>query len=308
MNLDQLRTFVTAADTLHFTQAGRLLGLSQPTISQQILDLETSLKAHLFERRGRQLVLTPAGERLRPLAQEVLTNVRRAEDALAEFTGDPMGVVRVGADSTPGTYLLPLALGTFTRENPGAPISVRETDREALLRAMKDGEMDVAVTASEPSAGLLIDWERVPLLTDEIVLIAPPHHRWANRTSVDVQELEGEPFILRQRDSSLRQLYSRRMAEVGFSADRLTVRFELSSTEGIKHAVMAGLGVGFVSRYSIDLERAAGRLVALRIRSLPIERQLWLWHPKDHMLGLYPQRFVETLLLCSDWLRSPLPC
>lgn len=311
MNLDQLRTFVTAAETLNFTQAARLLHISQPAVSQQIRELESALKVTLFERRGRTLALTPAGERLRPMALDILGDVRRAEDELTEFRGVPQGVFLLGAESIPGTYLLPHALGAFSREFPGVRISLRVTDVEAIERALQDGELDLAVTETEPSPGRIHGWERVPFLKDEFVLITPPDHPWAGRGTIDLEELEGEPFILRQRDSAFRRLYSDRMAGAGFNPDRLTVRFELSSTEGIKHAVMAGLGVGFVSRHAVSVEYEAGRLAVLRIRDLPIERPLWLLRPHGRKLAIYQQRFVDTLLT-GDWVspewRTPEPC
>lgn len=295
MNLDQLRTFATAADTLNFTQAARMLHISQPAVSQQIRELESALKVTLFERRGRTLALTPAGERLRPLALDLLSGAKRAEDELAEYRGVPQGVFLLGAENTPGTYLLPHVLGAFSREFPGVRISLRVTDIETIERSLTDGELDLAVTETEPSPGRIHGWERVPFMQDELVLIVPPTHRWASRGTVELDDLEGEPFILRQRDSALRRLYSDRLADAGFNPDRLAIRFELSSTEGIKHAVMAGLGVGFVSRNAIDVELAAGRLSVLRVRDVPIERPLWLIRPQGRKLAIYQQRFVDTL-------------
>ncbi len=311
MNLDQLRTFATAAETLNFTQAARLMHISQPAVSQQIRELELFLKVSLFERRGRSLALTPAGERLRPLALDILSSVRRAEDALTEFRDMPQGVFLLGAESTPGTYMLPHALGAFSREFPGVRVSLRIMDLEAIERAVQDGELDLAVTETEPAAGRVHGWERLPILKDEFVLITASDHRWAHRDELELEELDGEPFILRQRDSEFRRLYSDRMAAAGFNPDRLRIRFELSNTEGIKHAVMAGLGVGFASRHAISVELEAGRLAALRIRNLPIERSLWLLRPQGRKLATYQQTFVDTLL-GGNWVspawRASQPC
>lgn len=311
MNLDQLRTFATAASTLNFTQAARLLHISQPAVSQQIRELESGMQVTLFERRGRTLALTPAGERLRPLAMDLLQGVKRVEDELSEFRGVPQGVFLLGAENTPGTYLLPHALGAFSRGFPGVRISLRVTDFEAIERSLHDGVLDLAVTETEPAPGQIHGWERVPFLKDEFVLVTSSQHPWAGRSTIDLAELEGEDFILRQRDSEIRRLYSDRMAEAGFNPDRLTVRFELSSTEGIKHAVMAGLGVGFVSRHAIAVELEAGRLAALRIQDMILERPLWLLRPQGRRLAIYQQHFVDTLLT-GEWIspewRLQAPC
>jgi len=304
MNFDQLRTFATAADTLSFTQAARLLHISQPAVSQQIRELESALKVTLFERRGRSLVLTPAGERLRPLALDLLSNIRRTEDELSDFREVPQGVFLLGAESTPGTYLLPHALGAFTRDFPGVRISLRVTDIETIERALQDGELDLAVTETESSPGRIHGWERTPFLKDEFVLITPPDHRWAGRSSIEPEELEGEPFILRLKDWAFRRTFNDQVAAAGFNPDRFTIRFELSSTEGIKHAVMAGLGVGFAPWHAIRVELEAGRLAAVGIRGLSFERSLWLLTPKGRKLTGYKQHFVDTLLT-GDW-RGPI--
>lgn len=310
MNLDQLRTFATAAETLNFTQAARLLHISQPAVSQQIRELELGMRVTLFERRGRNLALTPAGERLRALAMDILADIRRAEAEMGEFRGVPQGVCHLGAESTPGTYLLPHALGAFSRDFPGVRISLRVTDLEAIERSLQDGDLDLAVTETEPSPGRIHGWECVPFLRDELALIVPPHHPWASHAAVTFEELAGEAFILRQPDSAIRRLLGDRMAEAGFDPSRLTARFELSSTEGIKHAVMAGLGVGFASRHALTLELAAGRLAALTIQGLDMVRPLWLLRPQGRKLAQYQQHFYETLL-GGDWIapawRLPQP-
>ncbi|HEY9855498.1 MAG TPA: LysR family transcriptional regulator [Stenomitos sp.] len=301
MNLDQLRTFATAADTLNFTQAARMLHISQPAVSQQIRELESSLKVTLFERRGRTLALTPAGERLRPLALDLLSDVKRTEDELSEFRGIPQGVFLIGAESTPGTYLLPQALGDFTREYPGVRISLRVSDMESIERALQDGELDLAVTETEPSPGRLCGWERIPFLKDDHVIITPPDHPWAGRGELELKELDCVPFIARLMDSPLRQMGRDRLAAAGYNPDRLTIRFELSSTEAIKHAVMAGLGVGFAPVHAIRIELETGRLAAVGIRGVKLDRSMWLVTPQGRKLPGYQQRFVDTLL-SGDWL------
>ncbi|HEY9855499.1 MAG TPA: LysR family transcriptional regulator [Stenomitos sp.] len=298
MNLDQLRTFAKAADTLSFTQAARLLHISQPAVSQQIRELESSLKVTLFERRGRTLALTPAGERLRPLALDLLSNVKRTEDELSEFRGVPQGVFLIGAECTPGTYLLPQALGVFTRDFPGVRLSLRVTDIESIERALQDGELDLAVTETSPSR--LSGWERIPFFKDEYVIITPPDHRWASCSVIDPGELAGEPFILRQKDWALRKGFAEQLLTAGFNPDRFMIRFELNSTESIKHAVMAGLGVGFAPVHAMRVELEAGRLATVRIRDLSFERSLWLMTPQGRRLPSYQQHFVETLL-SGDW-------
>lgn len=305
MNFDRLQTFTIAAEELNFTQAARRLNLSQPAISQQIRELEDSLEVTLFERRGRSLVLTPAGERLRPLALSILKHIREAGEELMEFRGLPQGVLHIGASTTLGIYLLPAALGRFSKLFPGVRPSLRVADTEGVLRAMHEGELDIAMVEEELSPGRTHGWERLPLLQDELVLIADPAHPWAGKGPIPRDSLTETPLIMRQLNSPTRQLIIDRLAEAGFRPDRLNVRFELSHTEGIKRAVMAGLGTGFVSRFAIAEELRSGTLVELPIEDFTISRTLWLLRHAEKKKTIHLQRFIE-MLLKPDWLPKEL--
>jgi DNA-binding transcriptional LysR family regulator len=305
MDLDRLRTFALAAEELNFTQTARLLHLSQPAVSQQIRELEDSLGVDLFERRGRGLALTPAGERLKPLASTLLRDAESLKDALAEFRGVPQGVLRIGAGTTLGIYLLPYVLGRFSRAFPAIRPSLRITESEGLIRALREGEIDLALVEEDLSLGRIYGWEKVPLIDDELVLIAAIDHPWASRSVITMEELASQAFIMRQPESSARQLIEDRLAEAGFDPQRLTIRFELGHTEGIKRSVMAGLGLGFVSRYAIADELRGGTLAEVPIQDFGIGRTLWLVRPAEKKLPVHLQRFVEVLL-SADWLPPPL--
>lgn len=305
MNLEQLKTFATAAETLNFTQAARTLHLSQPAVSQQMRDLETSLGVMLFERRRKTLTLTVAGERLRSLTGDVLRSLTRIEGELAEFQGASLGVLNVGADSTPGIYLLPHALGAYSRQYPGVRVSLRVSDPEGLQRALRDRSLDLALLEEDLPHALLPGWKRVPLLEDELVLVVPANHALSNLSAVAFDQLVAYPFILRLPDSSIRRLLSARMVAAGHDPERLRPRFELGSTEGIKHTVLAGLGIGFVSRSAIAYELAAGLLSEVRIQGLTISRPMWLLHPAESTLPVHHQRMID-LLLAMDWMPHPI--
>jgi DNA-binding transcriptional LysR family regulator len=305
MKLEHLTTFLTAAEDLNFTHAARRLFLSQSAVSQQIRELEEDLGVTLFERRGRGLLLTPAGERLRAKAKPIMRDVRHARESLGEFRAMPQGVIRVGASNTPGIYLLPYALGRFAERFPGVRISLRVGDGSAITRAIQDGELDLALLEDDPSPGRLPGWEQRELLQDELALIARPDHPWARRTDLTVTDLPDHPIIFRQADSPTRQLILDRIAQAGMDPDRLSTLFELGNTEAIKRAVMAGLGVGWVSRYACALERKAGWLVEVPVAGVVIGRPLWLLLPPPDRSLIHQQRFAD-LLLKDDWLPPDL--
>jgi DNA-binding transcriptional LysR family regulator len=301
MNLDRLTTFLAAAEDLNFTQAARRLHLSQPAVSQQIRDMEEELGVTLFERRGRGILLTPAGERLRTLARPVLKDVKQLQVEMGVFRDVPQGVLRVGASNTPGIYLLPFAMGAFSASFPAVRLSMQVSDTELIMRALNDGELDLALVEEEPSPARLHGWEKVPLLDDELVLIAHPRHPWAGREAVGIHELPEGTFIFRTPQSETRRLIEDSLASAGLNPDRLTTRFELGHTEGLKRAVMAGLGVGWVSRCAMGMEARAGHLVEVPIRDFRITRTLWLVSPAGGRLAPHLERF-STLLQEGGWL------
>lgn len=305
MDLDRLRTFALAAEELNFTQTARMLHLSQPAVSLQIRELEDDLGVALFERRGRGLALTPAGEHLKPLARTLLRDADNLKEALGEFRGVPQGVLRIGASTTLGIYLLPHVLGRFSRAFPAVRASLRIAEADSLVRALRDGEIDLALVEEDIPLGAIFGWEKVPLIDDELVLIASSEHAWAERDAVALEELAAQAFILRQPESSTRQLIQDRLAEAGFDPRRVSVRFELGHTEGIKRSVMAGLGLGFVSRYAIADELRAGSLVEVRIQDFSIGRKLWLIRPAEKKLATHTLRFCEVLE-SPDWLPPQL--
>ncbi|MBO9540148.1 LysR family transcriptional regulator [bacterium] len=296
LDLERLRTFVVAAETLNYTQAARRLRLSQPAISQQIHELEEDLGLALFARRGRGLALTPAGEALVPHAQHLLGEARRVSDALDAFRGVPQGSMLLGAEPTPGVYLLPRILGELTQRHPALKSSLHVMEGESLWPRLRTGALDLAVVETPPAPGQLSGWHAERCFEDELVVIAPPSHPWAERGTIHPDELAGEALILRQPDAALRRGYAQQLAAAGFAPDRLSARFELSSSEGIKHAVMAGLGAGIVPLLSLEVELEAGRLKVVRLDGLKLSLPYYLLRPEKRPLNVFQQMLVDRLL------------
>ena len=305
LNLERLRTFSVAAQHLNFTRAGELLHLSQPAVSQHMRELEIELDVILFERRGRRLALTPAGERLKPLATALLQQVEQTAQSLGEFRAIPQGILQIGADTTTGVYVLPHAVGHFSRQFPGVRCSIQVNDPDALWQALQEGSLDFALVCQTPPPGRLHGWHQFAALADEIVLIVAPGHPWAAQPSISIEDLPQGQLILRQRSSSTRQLISAGLSQAGFDPDRLPVRFEMSHTEGIKQAVMAGLGAGFASRFAVTRELVAGWLVEVPIRQVSLNRHLWMIQRPGERTTLLEQQFAQ-MLLHETWLPSAM--
>lgn len=301
INIDRLNTFVVAAETLNFTQAARRLHLSQSAVSQQIRELEEELDVTLFERRGRGLALTPAAERLRTRATRVLREVNDTWREMSAFQSLPQGVLRIGASNTLGIYLLPYALGHYSQDFPGVRTTLLVSEVDAIVRGLQEGELDLALIEQTLSPGRLHGWERVPLMEDEVTLIVHPKHPWAQEEVIPLERLPEASFIWRQQNAETRALIWDCLSEAGFDPERLPVRFELGNTEGIKRAVMAGLGVGWVSRHATFMERKTGLLREVAVEGCSVRRTLWLLRPQHDRTVIHQQRFCE-MLLEGSWI------
>lgn len=304
LKLEHLNTFRLAATSLNFTSTARQLHLSQSAVSQQIRELEQRLGVALFERRGRGLLLSPAGSQLLRRVGPILSQLRRLRAEMGAFQGLAQGVLRLGASPTPGVYLLPHALGAFSSQHPGVQLTLSVAPSERTLRALHEGELDLAVVEHPPGRRQR-GWLRESFFIDEVVLIVPPEHRWAGAGPRSAQELADEPLILRQQGSRTRQRILDHLATAGVPQERLRVRFELGHTEALIQAVMAGLGVGFVSRLAVATQRYAGLICQIELPGVRMRRRFWLLRPPAEKAFVHQERFCE-LLARRDWLPPEL--
>jgi len=268
LNLHHLRVFASVAEEGGFTRAAQALRLSQPAVSKAVRELERDTGMPLFERAGRATRLTAAGEALFARARELFAVERSAEEELRALRGLSGGVLRVGASTTVATYLLFPYLARFREANPGVKLRVASANTRAIARALLERRLDVALVEGPVRHARI---EVVPWREDELVLIAPPTHRLAAKRSIELRELSGEPLIVREPGSG-----TRRVAERALAAHHVSpkVTLQLGSTEAIKQAVAAGLGLAFVSRFAVDEQVQLGRIAAVRVRESALRRML----------------------------------
>ena len=268
LNLHHLRVFARVAEEGGFTRAAQTLRLSQPAVSKAVRELERETGMPLFERAGRATRLTAAGEALFARARELFAVERSAEEELRALRGLSGGVLRVGASTTVATYLLFPYLAHFREANPGVTLRVASANTRAIARALLERRLDIALVEG-PVRHARIDV--VPWREDELVLIVPPAHRLAAKRSIELRELSGEPLIVREPGSGTRRVAERALAAHDVSP---TVTLQLGSTEAIKQAVAAGLGLAFVSRFAVEEQVKLGRIAAVRVRESALRRML----------------------------------
>jgi LysR family transcriptional regulator, transcriptional activator of the cysJI operon len=271
VDLRRLEVFVAVARARSFTRAAGDLHLSQSAVSQQIAALETELGAQLLDRRRRRVVLTAAGAVLEERAQRLLADSESARRAVAAADGRMTGALRIAASLTVATYLLPRPLAELTRAHPEVRIFVQVENTRHVSAALYDGHVDIGlIEGAVDIDGLLLE----VLREDELVVIAPAAHRFADDQELEFAQLAAEPFITRERGSGTRQVAESALSDAGYAPAELRTIAELSGIEPIKACVEAGLGVAIVSALSIRRELAHGTLIARPVRGVTMGRQL----------------------------------
>jgi DNA-binding transcriptional LysR family regulator len=289
VNLNHLAVFHAVAQTGSMTLGAGRLDISQPAVSKQVQDLERALGTHLFDRVGRRVRLSQAGEILADYARRLFALANEAEEAMADVRAVGRGRLVIGASTTIGTYLLPGVLAEFARRHPRVELLVHIENTEQVHRRLAGHELDVGLTEGlVENEGLVAE----VFHRDELVLIAARGHRLADQARVSLSAVREEPFILREPGSGTRAVEERALASL-----KVPVRavMALGSTEAIKRVVAAGVGLAIVSRLAVDAECSAGTLSVLPIAGLRIERPLHLVRRKGRRDGPALQAFCGVL-------------
>ena len=289
--LRQLQIFSVAARRLSFARAAEELHLTQAAISLQIRQLEEVAGSELFERIGKRVFLTEAGEVLVEQVARIQRALDEADEALAALRGG--GRVAVAAVST-AEYFAPALLSQFRTVNPEVRLRLLIDNREAVLRLLAGNAVDLAIMGRPPAD---LDVEATVLASNPLVFIASAAHPLASRRGIGVDELAAEPLIARESGSGTRSAMEEFFAA---HAQRPSIGMEMGSNDAIKQAVVAGLGLGFVSRHTLGLELSAGRLAILDVADTPVLRH---WH----LVRLRSKRQTAVLAAFWDFIRERAP-
>jgi DNA-binding transcriptional LysR family regulator len=275
LDLRHLVTFRAVVSARSFTRAAQSLGYAQSSVTAHIQALEAALGVALFDRAGKQVALTDAGQRLLVYSRQLLQLAEEATAAVSE--GDhPSSTVTISAPETLCTYRLPVLLQAFRERFPQARVIFRPSRADLLCRRVREGEIDVAFVLEQPFQSS--DLEVEALLREPVRLVSRPDHRLAGRRSVSPAEVANEAVLLTEAGCAYRVLFERALADAG-AAPRDSVEF--SSVEAIKQCVAAGMGLAVLPGVAIERELAHGRLAALRWAgpSLEVVTQM-VWHTR----------------------------
>jgi len=285
----QLSVFEAVARHLSFSRAAQELHLSQPAVSMQIKQLEENVGTSLFEQLGKKIYLTEAGHELYHYSRVIAQQLSEAEAVLSELKGLKRGKLKISVAST-ANYLAPQLLATFSQRFPTVTVSLDVTNRQVLLQQLAHNEMDMAVMGQPPEG---LDLVAESFMENPLVVIAPLNHALARKKAIPLQRLEEETFLVREEGSGTRMAMERFFAAHDV---KLNTGMEMSSTEAIKQAVQAGLGLGVVSLHTVELELQTKRLKVLDVQDFPIRRYWYVVHRKDKRLSASAHAFKNFLL------------
>jgi LysR family transcriptional regulator, low CO2-responsive transcriptional regulator len=285
----QLRVFESTARHLSVTRAAEELHLTPPAISIQIRLLEGHAHAELFERLGRRLKLTQAGEAALGRAREILGLVRDAEEAIAGLGTLEQGLLDVGVINA-GDHFFPWLVAAFRERHPRIRVRLTVANREELLQRLTGHDVDLAVMSHPPSRS---EFTAEAFAPHPHVIVAPPGHPLARKRSVSLAAIAREPLISREPGSATHLVMEQVFAESGIVP---RIEMEIGSNETIKQAVAAGFGLGFLSAHAIRQELALGRLAIVAVKGFPVMRQWYVVHRQGRRLPRIAQAFQEFLV------------
>ncbi len=289
MDLRRLEIFLKVAELGSFSRAAEALFLTQPTVSEHVRALEDELGVQLLDRLGRGTTTTRAGQLLLGYARRLLALSREARQAIEQFQGRVSGELMVAGSTIPGEYVLPALIGAFRGKYPDVRISLRIGDSRQVQEWVEEGHVEIGIMGAVPASRVL---DARQLMADELVLAVPPGHAWVARKSVSIADVKPEPLILRERGSGSREALEHALKEAGLDLTAFHVVGEIASTQAVKQAVRAGLGVSFVSARAVSDECRAGLLACVKIRDLRVARAFHLVTHRDRSRSPLAQAFL----------------
>ncbi len=286
----QLNVFLIAADTLNFTQAANKLGMSQPSVSQHIQSLERFFDTPLFIRSPRNLKLTDAGSALIPLARDLVKQSIHIEETMSSLHGEVFGHLIVGCSTTPGKYILPHLLSRFHAEHAKVRITCQVSPQTQAIEMLSEGYVNFALTSlvKEPSSTV----EFRNFMRDNIILIAPLEHPWAEQKIIQPADLYDADFLMREHDSGTFNAMDSALSKIGIQTDALNTLMTLGNSEAIALSVQEGLGVGFVSEIVVTM-LGQGRVIPIKIDGLDMYREIYIGHNTRQLTTVAQKAFWE---------------
>ncbi|MFO8086075.1 MAG: selenium metabolism-associated LysR family transcriptional regulator [Desulfobacterales bacterium] len=292
MDLWQLNIFCKVVEHKSFSLAGKAVHLSQPTVSSHIKDLEDHFGCRLIDRLAKEAVPTKEGEILYRYAIRLLGLKNEAETALAEFHGKIKGRLAVGGSTIPGVYIIPKMIGAFIQRYPEVTISLVNGDSGDIISYIAEGSLELGIVGAVANDKRIVQEK---LIQDELRLVMPSDHKWADKKSIKPQLLMEEPFICREAGSGTLISIRESLGKIGYGLGDLNIVAEMGSTEAVIQGIKSKLGLSIISPVSITEELRVGTLKALTLEGLSMKRNFFLSFHKYRSRSPLSQVFIQFL-------------
>ncbi|WP_458352511.1 LysR family transcriptional regulator [Peribacillus frigoritolerans] len=291
MKLENLKMFCLVVDEGSISQAARLSFLSQPAVTRQIHQLENYYNTLLFDREEGRLRVTEAGKLLYPFAKAIVNDFNHSKEVIQQSTGKYNANLIVGASLTIGEYLLPSLLGRFKKQQPEIKVTLTIKNTPRVLEDLSNDVIDLAlVEGLVENTDFIVD----KFAEDELILVCPSDHPWKDRKEIQLEELGNERMIWRESISGTRLIVENMLRERGV-LEKIESYMEIGSTQAIKSAVEAGLGISILPRLTVARELEQGFLREVDIYRINMARNLWLVRKNKRFNKIGVSKFVDFL-------------
>jgi len=288
-----MEILVALVETGSFTKAAARFFLSQPSLTKQIQHLEERVGSRVVNRGTAGISLTPEGRILYDYSRRILRLREDAKERITKIKEKESGHICICASTIPGTYILPRLLGKVKHTYPDMQVQIQMHDSEETIQIILNEDAELGFIGKEPANKKLF---AEPLWKDRLVLAVPGNHSLAARGSISVEELTRIPFISRERGSATRDIVERSFQkDLDIDFSHLNVVCELGSSEAVKEAIIAGLGVSILSVYAVTRELSLGLIAIVDISDIALERYFYLIYKKNFPLMKYHCRFMDIV-------------
>ncbi|HHO49112.1 MAG TPA: LysR family transcriptional regulator [Desulfobacteraceae bacterium] len=293
MELRKLEVFCKVVELKSFTRSAEAVLLSQPTVSEHIRSLEEELGQKLLDRAGREVEPTPVGLLLYNYAVRILRLQQSALQAIEQYGGKLVGRIMIGSGTIPGTYILPEIISRFRGRYPSIRATLRIAGSQLIAAEVLQGQLEIGVVGARWNEKGL-EW--VAHFSDSLALVVNARHPFASRPEVGLEELTGEPFILREPESGTRKVIDQIFEEHGVKTGSLAEVAEIGSTAAVLEAVRAGLGIAVLSVRAAERDVRCGTVATVPIRGVRLERPFYMIRRKNRELSPAAAVFWDYLL------------
>lgn len=288
-DLWQLHIFVSVVEKKSFSKASKTINLSQPTVSTHIKELEEHFQCRLLDRLGKVTEPTRAGLILYDYAKKLLALREETQTAMLDFLGQTKGSLIIGGSTIPAGYIFPRLIGAFKKAYPDVSVFLSAGDTSQITQAVKNGKLELGVVGARSSDPAIVQEK---LVKDEMKLIVPADHEWADRQAVKCGELFSQPFIAREMGSGTWQSILTSLDQAGFNSGRLAPGVTMGNSVSVIQGILSGVGISILSTMAVAEEIRTNRLRALSVEGLDLSRYFYLTLSRKRSQSPICRKFV----------------